>query len=134
MADQLIRFCLRQDAANRAVWGGGLRVAARRYYRRMVTTLGAVMRGAVPAVAISDVAAEGLANGFPIHGDVLTAGEDVLQVEARYMVLCVSSLSAYHGDARAWLAHRTKRPESSVHGSVPWNLFLGGAVINPSGE
>lgn len=113
------------------------RVAAgerKRHYLRLCEVLGDVIEGRAHPFAISDFAAQAIAKGLPVDRSVLVADEKALFVEAHFIALCISRLRLLHGQCRAYLAHRLKKREQDVEGTISWNLALGGAVINPTGE
>lgn len=131
MPDHLIRYNLETDKANARVAGTS---AARRHYRRLVETVSAILRREAHPFALSDLAAEAIANGLPVDAGALWKDEKVLFDEANYICLCLPSLGALHGDARAYLADRLKKRPQDVMGTIPWNLALGGVAVNASGE
>jgi hypothetical protein len=120
----------RDDLKNKSI----NRSAADRHTQRLKETVIGIMSGTAHPFALCDVGAKAIHEGLPVHADILFAPEAVLRDEARFICLCFPTLRAFHGDARAWLARRLKRPEEAIVGSIPWNLAIGGVAINPGGD
>lgn len=88
-----------------------------------------VLLGESHPFALSDFAARAIQMGRPVDPQALHMPVEVLELEIRKLALCLPALRAFHGDCRAFLAHRLKKREQDIEGSIPWNLVLGGIEL-----
>lgn len=101
------------------------------HYRGLVEVVRDVVSGRAHPFALSDFAARAIRGGMPVDPQVLFAPAEALASEARFVCLCLAPLGALHGDARAWLSARLRRPPERIEGSIPWNLACGGELLQP---
>jgi len=118
------RTTAKYDAGNARVGSGG-----RQYYEELKNVLTAIIRGGAHPFTLSDFFARAVQRGLPIDGNALFADEKVLAMEARFMALCIPTLSNIHGDCREWLSVKLKKPPEKIEGSAGWNSLLGGKAI-----
>ena len=103
----------------------GERRARRAHYRGLCEVIRSILLGSSRPAALRAYAALAIRRGLPVDPQVLFATEPVLETEARFLALTLPALRSLHGACRGWLAHRLRRPEERIEGSIPWNLALG---------
>lgn len=99
--------------------------ARRAHYRGLCEVVRSILLGSSRPAALRAYAALAIKRGLPVDPHVLFATEHVLATEARFLGLALPALRPLHEDCRAWLAHRLRKPEERIEGSVPWNLAIG---------
>ena len=119
------KILARESEQNAAV----SRAASRAHLRRLVDAVRSILHGGDPR-QLRAVAATAIAAGLPVRSDALFAPPEVLECEARYLCLALPMLSSFHADARLWLGERQKRDPQSFEGAIPWNIALGGSLVN----
>lgn len=99
------------------------------YYEELKSTLFSIIANGAHPYTLSDLFSRAVQRGLPIDSNALFADEKVLATEARYMALCIPTLSSIHLDCKLWLSEKLKRPVEKIEGSIPWNCMIGGVPI-----
>ncbi len=134
MAGRPDRISRRYDEANKKIGGSisALSESKKHYVRLKDAVREIIVNNAHPFI-LADVASKAVQAGLPVDPHAMFAPEHVLAYEARYICLSIPTLSNLHGDARAWLAHKLRRPAERIEASVAWNMTVGGSALNQEG-